>query len=280
MSDVRVSDLTLKTGCLEDNDRFYMVDSDGIGGFTSHGMEFSALVAAIHKKMGDCYGQRFVPCRLALNDIRQEIGENIFTDSYGTVSPQASGVGATDKFLYHRTNIHLNNRLTLSKGICVCDVTCSACDGMECTATHARMGLYLTTTSETAGPSGEELLSVWLSQGASNNVALSAFDGLLEHENGDTVLAEDARLDLYGNDNSYGNIAENRIRKITFDAGTEGTATYYSFDVAISPANPQLTVDMMLAYTWNNGSGDYWSNHPDPSALQVRGLLYLEGFLA
>ena len=279
MSDVRISDLPLKTGCLNDNDRMYMIMNDGLGDFTSHGIEFDTLVKALHDKLGTCYGDRFIPCRLALNEIRQEIGDNIFTDTFGTVSPEASGVGATDKFQYHRTNIHLNNRLTLSKGVCVCDLACDNCTGV-CAITHARMGLYVTTTSDTAGPSGEELLSVWLSQGASNNVALSAFDGLLEHENGDTVLTEDNRLDLYGNDNTYGNIAENRIRKVSFDAGTEGTSTYYSMDIAISAGNPQLTLDMMLAYTWNNGVSDYWSNHPDPSALQVRAILYLEGFLA
>ena len=50
-------------------------------------------------------------------------------------------------------------------------------------------------------------------------------------------------------------------------------------DVAINPADPQLTLDMALTYTWTTPtSGEQLSNHPDPTQLQVQALVYLEGF--
>lgn len=276
MGDIRTSDLPIKTGCLEDDDRFYLIDSNGIGGFNSKSITFDDLVKAIHQK-ATCFGYRFLPCRLALNDIRQSVGQNIFTNTHGTPHPDATG--ATSLFQYSRTNIHLNNRLSVSKNTCVKEITCSGCDG-NTTVAYATLGLYLNVSSDTVGPSGEELISAWYTKGANNDQSIDNYNQLIENENGTTPLSENDKLDLYGNNNELGNIGTSKIRKNTLDAGTEGTSTYYSFIIKIDPNNPQLTFDMMLTQSYSTAGGDKWSNHNDPSNLNVEALLYLEGFYA
>jgi hypothetical protein len=241
-------------------------------------MEFPDLVGAIHNKTKGCYGWSFLPCRLALKEITQNYGGNIFTQSFGTVNPDAGSMGATSKMLYYRNNVHLNNRLSTAKGVCLEDLVCEDCDGTVPIA-YVKLGLYLSSAgSVTMSPSGEELMSAWITQGANNDQSLNNFDTILEEKNGTVVLTENQKLNLYGTNDTLGNIGISVIRKDTLDNGVESTATYYSMILALDPADPQLTLDIMLTYTWDTVGGDKWSNHPDPTKLKVEGMLYLEGF--
>ncbi len=276
MGDLRVSDLPPKTGCLEDDDKFYMIDSDGIGAFNSKNITFQNLVKAIQTN-ANCFGWRFFPCRVLLNEIQQRVGENLFAGTKGTAHPDA--IGATDLFNFARTNIHLNNRLTISKGICVDEITCVGCDGSS-TVAYAKIGVYIRTFSAVAGPATEERISVWLTQGANNNGAVDNYEQIVEHNNATTVLTTNDYLDLYGNDNTLGNVAHSTIRKASIDAGTEGTATYHSMTLAINAVDPQLTFDMMLTQIYDTVGGEKESNHSNPSNLDIEVKLYLEGFYA
>jgi hypothetical protein len=277
MADIRVSDMPQTSGCISDTDRLYLIKDDGVGGFTSHNIEYTDFVASVHSKSSDCYGHRFIPCRLALKEIIQNFGGNIFTESHGTVDPDAALSGATDKFQYYRYNIHINNRLSTAKSICVADLACEDCTNLN-PIVYAKLGLYLNSSSYTTSPSGEQLMSAWLMKGANNGQGLVNFDAILEDKNGTTPLSETAKLNMYGIDDTIGNLGISTIKKDSFDNGTEGSATYYSMIIELDPLDPQLTLDIMLTYTWDTASGDKWSNHPDPTDMKVEGMLYLEGF--
>lgn len=276
MGDIRVSDLPPKSGCLQDNDKFYIIDSNGVGAFNSKNITFIDLVKAIQNK-AEVYGWRFFPCRLLLNEIRQIVGENLFTNTKGSAHPSASG--ATSLFQYSRTNIHLNNRMSISKNLCVDTITSSACDGLASVA-YAKLGVYITAFSDSSGPTTEEKISLWFTKGANADTSVDNYEQIVEHNNATTVIDVNDYLDLYGNDNRLGNIGTSVMRKTSLDAGTEGTSTYYSMVIEINPVDPQLTFDMMLTQIYVTGGGDKESNHVDPSKLDVKVNIYLEGVYA
>lgn len=276
MGDLRVSDLPEKTGCLEDTDRVYLLDSNGVGGFNSKNMTFINLVKAIHDKQTS-FGWRFFPCRLLLNEINQNVGENLFTNTQGSAHPDATG--ATSLFNYSRTNLHLNNRLSISKATCVDEITISGCNTVS-TVAYVKVGVYITAFGAVAGPTNQEKISAWFTKGANAGQSVTNYEKIVEHNNATTVLAQNVYLDLYGNDNTLGNIATSIIRDTSLDAGTEGTATYQSMIIEIDAVDPQLTFDMMLTQAYTTGGGDKESNHSDPTKLDVKVQVYLEGFYA
>ena len=270
---IRVSDLPEKTDCIEPNAKVYVIEPNESGGFDSVNVDFDHFSKSVHKQ-NLCYGYSFKPCRIALNHIHQDFGENNFTSTYGTAP---SGTVATDLFNYWRTNIHINNRLSVTKYTCLCCIICDDCDDAPSVA-YAQIGLYVTSKGQVSGGvDTEEEVSIWISDGQNNNQALINYEGILEHQNGTNVLDENSKLDLYGIDNSVGLLGSSIIRSNTFDAGTEGTCTYYSMIVEVDPENPQITIDFMLTQQYDNGSEFVKGNHSNPASLEIDAMVYLEG---